>query len=72
MDGFRSDSRNLFYESAADILNHVRWECDQINKEELNFIHLVRSENARHMMERIDGIVKMTDEKGTPGHPSDR
>ncbi len=47
---------------AADILNHVRFECDQIDKEELD-LRLARSENARHMMERIDGIVKMTDER---------
>jgi B12-binding domain/radical SAM domain protein len=47
---------------AADILNHVRFECNQIDKEELD-LRLVRSENARHMMARIDGIVKMTDEK---------
>jgi B12-binding domain/radical SAM domain protein len=47
---------------AADILNNVRFECDQISKEELE-LRLVRSENARKMMVRIDGIVKMTNEK---------
>jgi B12-binding domain/radical SAM domain protein len=46
---------------AADILNNVRFECNQINKEELN-LRLARSENARKMMARIDGIVKLTDE----------
>jgi B12-binding domain/radical SAM domain protein len=47
---------------AADILNHVRFECDQIGKDELD-LRLVRSENARRMMGRIDGIVKMASEK---------
>ena len=47
---------------AADILNNVRFECNQISREELD-LRLVRSENARKMMARIDGIVKMTDER---------
>ena len=47
---------------AADILNNVRFECNQITREELD-LRLVRSENARRMMARIDAVVKMTDEK---------
>ena len=47
---------------AADILNNVRFECDQIGKDELD-LRLVRSENARKMMSRIDDIVKMANER---------
>jgi hypothetical protein len=47
---------------AADILNNVRFESDQISKDELD-LRLKRSEDARKMMARIDGIVKMSNEK---------
>jgi B12-binding domain/radical SAM domain protein len=47
---------------AADILNNVRFECNQIGREELD-LRLTRSDNARKMMARIDGIVKMKDER---------
>ena len=47
---------------AADILNNVRFECNQIGKEDLD-LRLDRSENARKMMARIDGIVQMMDER---------
>ena len=47
---------------AADILNKIRFECGQIDKDELD-LRLKRSENARNVMARIDGIMKLADEK---------
>ena len=45
---------------AADILNKVRFECDQISRGGADDLRLARSENARKMMGRIDGIMRMT------------
>jgi B12-binding domain/radical SAM domain protein len=57
----RDDIAEASYD-AADILNHVRFECDQINEAELKD-RLCRTDLARQMMHEIDKVVAISDEK---------
>ncbi|OPY33061.1 MAG: B12 binding domain protein [Methanomassiliicoccales archaeon PtaU1.Bin124] len=55
----RDDIASVSYD-AADVLNRVRFECGQINEDELKD-RLGRTDQARQMMHQIDEVVKITD-----------